>query len=70
MAQFFSNSNFYQKQKEESYSFTSGSALPNFPEPSVKQQSDCAEFSAWDKFQLKYYPEVLSDSDENSDNEE
>ena len=70
MAQSFLNSNFYQKQKEESYSFTPGSALPHFPEPSVKQQSDSAEFSAWAKFPLKYHPEVLSDSDENSDNDE
>ena len=58
------------KQKEESYSFTPGSALPNFPEPSVKQQSDSAECSAWDKFPLKYHTELLCDSVENSDNDE
>ena len=29
-----------------------------------------SEFSTWDPFPFKYHPEVLSDSDENSDDDE
>ena len=76
----FPNSNFYQKKKEESFPCSPCSALQNVPKSSFKtpaqsqtyckQQSDYASFSVWDAFPLKYHPEVLSDSEEDSGDEE